>query len=65
MDVERAADRLSDGLVLLLFLAVPLAAAPQFWDQFTTVKWYLLEVLAVLFFLSELIGRRGADGPPS
>jgi hypothetical protein len=63
LDVERAADRLSDGLVLLLFLAVPLAAAPQFWDQFTTVKWYVLEVLAVLFFLCELIGRRGGGWP--
>ena len=63
LHVERPVDRLSDGLIFLLFLAVPLAAAPQFWDQFTTVKWYVLELLAVLFFLNELLGR-GTHGWP-
>jgi hypothetical protein len=63
VQVERAADRLSDALVFLLFLAVPLAAAPQFWDQFTTVKWYVLELLAVLFFLVELLGHEASGWP--
>jgi hypothetical protein len=47
--------RLADGLILLLFLAVPLAASPCFWDQFTTVKWYVLEVLTAIWFLFEVL----------
>lgn len=49
------ASLLSDSLIFLLFLAVPLAASPLSWDQFTTVKWYVLEVLAALWFPVELI----------
>jgi hypothetical protein len=47
---------LADVVVFVLFLAVPLAASPIFWDQFTTVKWYVLEALAVVWFVYELWG---------
>jgi O-antigen ligase len=46
--------RLADVIVFGLFLAVPLAASPGFWDQFTTVKWYTLEALAAAWFLTEV-----------
>jgi hypothetical protein len=42
--------------VFVLCLAVPLAASPSLWDQFTTVKWYVLEALAAAWFLTELWG---------
>jgi O-antigen ligase len=40
---------------------VPLLASPAFWDQFTSVKWYALQAIAVAFFLCELLvsGSRG------
>jgi hypothetical protein len=50
--------------VAALFLAVPLAASPSFWDQFTTVKWYTLEALAVAWFLTE-VWRCGSSGWPA
>jgi hypothetical protein len=46
---------LADLLVFSLFLAVPLAASTAFSDQFASVKWYLLEALAVAWFLVELL----------
>ena len=49
----RQTARLADGLVFCLFLGVPLAASPLFWDQFTTVKWYVLELVAAVWLLSE------------
>jgi O-antigen ligase len=55
---------LADFVVAALFLAVPLAASPRFWDQFTTVKWYVLEALAVAWFLIEL-WRCGSCGWPA
>ena len=50
-------------MALGLFLAVPLAASPSFWDQFTTVKWYTLEALAVAWFLTELWWCRSSGWP--
>jgi len=59
--MRQTARLLADGLVFCLFLGVPLAASPLFWDQFTTVKWYVLELLAALWLLSEalLVHSRG------
>jgi O-Antigen ligase len=47
--------------VFSLFLAVPLAASTAFWDQFASVKWYVLQALALAWFLVELLlcGSRG------
>ena len=56
--------RAADGVVFLLFLAVPLAACPWFWDQFTSVKWYVLEALTATWFLVELWGC-GSGGWPA
>jgi hypothetical protein len=50
--------------VLALFVSVPLAASPWFGDQFTTVKWVALEVLAVAWLLAEL-WRCGSHGWPT
>ncbi len=54
----------ADFVVLALFLAVPLAASPRFPDQFTTVKWLVLEALAVAWFLTE-VWRCGGRGWPA
>jgi O-antigen ligase len=56
-----AAAVVADLLVFLLFAAVPLAASTAFWDQFASVKWYVLQGLAVAWFLVELLlcGSRG------
>jgi hypothetical protein len=54
----------ADVLAFAVFLVVPLAASPWFWDQFTTVKWYALEALSVLWFLVE-VWRCGSSGWPS
>ena len=45
----------------MLFAVVPLAASTAFWDQFASVKWYVLQGLAVAWFLVELLlcGSRG------
>jgi hypothetical protein len=53
--------RAADAIVFLLFAAVPLVASTAFWDQFASVKWYLLQALAVAWFLLELLlcGSRG------
>lgn len=55
---------LADLIVAAFFLSVPLAASPRFWDQFTTVKWYVLEALAAAWFLTEL-WRCGSRGWPA
>jgi hypothetical protein len=57
-----AAARAADLLVFVLFLAVPLAASRALWDQFTTVKWYVLEVLAAAWLVAET-GAGGAGWP--
>ncbi len=44
---------LSDAVVFFAFALVPAAASPGFVDQFTSVKWYVLEVVSVAWFLSE------------
>lgn len=60
---RRPLSRASDVLVMTLFVAVPLAASPRFWDQFTTVKWYVLEALALAWFVLELWRYRSAGWP--
>ncbi|HEX6739044.1 MAG TPA: hypothetical protein VF310_12265, partial [Vicinamibacteria bacterium] len=50
---RRARLQPADVLVFLLFLGVPLAATPRLWDQFTTAKWYLLELLAASWLAVE------------
>jgi O-antigen ligase len=61
---QRTGPLLADAVVLVLFVAVPLAASPRLWDQFTTAKWYLLEALAAFWFLIEL-WRCGSCGWPT
>jgi O-antigen ligase/polysaccharide polymerase Wzy-like membrane protein len=60
----RLGRRLADAVIFLLFLAVPMAASSRFWDQFTTVKWYVLSALAVAWLAVEvfLCGSRGWPG---
>jgi O-antigen ligase len=58
-----AAGRTSERVVFLAFLAVPLAACPALWDQFTTVKWYALEALAAAWILAEVFPARSATLP--
>ncbi|HET8644115.1 MAG TPA: hypothetical protein VFO85_01425, partial [Vicinamibacteria bacterium] len=53
MRVPAFAARVADVLAFTTFLAVPLAAAPAFWDQFVSVKWYVLEVLAAAWLAAE------------
>ena len=54
---------LARGAVFCLFLGIPLAASPLFWDQFTTVKWYALETLAPLWLLAEVLLCASRGGP--
>ena len=61
---RRTGPLLADLVVVVLFLAVPLAASARFWDQFTTVKWYVLEALAAVWFLTEM-WRCGSFGWPA
>ena len=49
--------------VFLLFAAVPLAVSPLFWDQYVTVKWYVLEALAALWLMVE-VWACGSHGLP-
>jgi hypothetical protein len=60
-DARRLGGCLADAVVFLLFLAVPLAASSRFLDQFTTVKWYVLSGLALVWLTVEifLCGSRG------
>ena len=50
-----------DALVAVLFLALPLAVFPWFGDPYTSAKWFVLEAIALAWFLSELwwCGRLG------
>src|SRR5467141_259697 len=59
----RLGQALAGGVVFCLFLGVPLAASPLFWDQFTSVKWYVLDTLAPLWLLTEVLLRRSRGGP--
>jgi len=45
---------LSGAVFCTLLLAVPLVVSPLFWDQYLTVKWYALEVLAALWLAVEV-----------
>ncbi len=60
---ERLREALGHGFVFLAFLVVPLAASPRFADQFTSVKWYALEALAVAWFLGERVVGPRSGGP--
>ncbi|MFI5006474.1 MAG: O-antigen ligase family protein [Solirubrobacterales bacterium] len=60
---HRLGQALARGAVFCLFLGVPLAASPLFWDQFTTVKWYVLEALASLWLLAEVLLLESGHGP--
>jgi hypothetical protein len=59
-DVGRS---LADGVVVLACLLVPLAASPRFADQFTSVKWYVLEGVAVVWLLVERFLCRSSGWP--
>lgn len=59
----RAGARAANALAFATLVAVPLAASPRFWDQFTTVKWYVLEALAVAWWLVELLLCRSRGWP--
>jgi O-antigen ligase len=49
--------------VFLLLLAIPLAVSPVLGDQFTAVKWYVLELLAIVWVVGEALSRRGVRWP--
>jgi hypothetical protein len=53
--------RAANAIVFLVFAAIPLVASTAFWDQFASVKWYVLQALALAWFLVELLfcGSRG------
>ena len=53
--------RVADVLVFAAFAAVPLGTSAAFLDRYTTVKWYLLHLLAAAWLLAELwaCGSRG------
>jgi O-antigen ligase len=53
--------RLADGLVGAAFVAVPLACSPVFWDQFTSVKWYVFHAVAIIG--AALFARNGCPFP--
>jgi hypothetical protein len=50
-------------LPTLAFVLVPLAVSPPFADQFINIKWYVLELLAVVWLLSEALAPRAAPWP--
>lgn len=50
---SRLVDRAARWLPVALFAAVPLVVSPAFADQYTTVKWYLLQSLGIAWFLAE------------
>jgi hypothetical protein len=47
----------------LAFGLVPLVVSPVLADQFINIKWYLLELLAVVWLLGEALARRAAPCP--
>lgn len=55
--------RIVDGLVAAAMVAVPLASSSAFADQYTTVKWYLVHVLAAAWLLVEVWVCRSAGWP--
>ena len=46
--------RFGDAFVAAAVVAVPLASSSAFVDQYTTVKWYVLHVLAAAWLLGEV-----------
>ena len=46
--------RIADGLLAAAMVAVPLASSSAFVDQYTTVKWYLVHVVAAAWLLLEV-----------
>jgi O-antigen ligase len=55
--------RATDIPVTTAFLAIPLAVSPVLGDQFTAVKWYVLELLAIVWVVGEALARRGVPWP--
>ncbi len=55
-------DLSAHAFVVVAFLTVALAASPRFADPFTSVKWYALEALGLLWLLAEW--RREPAWPP-
>jgi hypothetical protein len=55
--------RIADGLVMAALVAVPLASSSLFADQYTTVKWYLVHLLAAAWLLVEVWVCRSAGWP--
>lgn len=58
-----AATRVADAIVFTIFATVPLVATSAFWDQYVTVKSYVLEALAALWLLVEAWGCRSRGWP--
>lgn len=55
--------RTRDVLAFLTLIAIPLAVSPVLGDQFTAVKWYVLELLAIVWVLVEAFSCRSAPWP--
>ena len=53
----------ADILVAFLLFAVPLAVSPVLGDQFTAVKWYVLECVAIVWVLVEAFASPRAPWP--
>jgi hypothetical protein len=53
----------ADTLVFIIFLSVPLAISPVLGDQFTGVKWYVVELLAIVWVLLEGLARAATPSP--
>ena len=61
---QRFREELARCLPAAGLLLVPLAASPRFADQFTSVKWYVLEALAAVWLLVERV-LGGSSGSPA
>jgi hypothetical protein len=53
----------ADILVFVGFIGIPLAVSPVLGDQFTGVKWYVLELLAIVWVLIEVLARKATPSP--
>jgi O-antigen ligase len=55
--------RIADAILAAAMVAVPLASSSAFSDPYTTVKWYLVHVLAAVWLLVEVWVCRSAGWP--
>jgi O-Antigen ligase len=53
LKAPRLREAAAHAFVVLAFLAVPLAASSRFAEQFTSVKWHVLEALGLAWFVAE------------